>query len=124
MIYTNNEDYKVKFYQDKDGICQVINYIDKLSDKDRAKVLRYIEFLRVKKGYLEEPYSKHIDGKIRELRVDFGRNRHRIFYFLFIKKTIILLRAFLKKTDKTPLAEIKRAKENYNCVIETKETYE
>ena len=90
-------EYKVKFYKDiKTDRSPVLEYIKGLRDKEEAKILKYIEFLRVQKGYLEEPYSKHIKGKIRELRVDFGRIRHRVFYFVFIKKTIILLHAFLK----------------------------
>ena len=73
---------------------------------------------------MEEPYSRHIKGKIRELRVDFGRNRHRVFYFVFIKKTIILLHAFLKKTTKTPISETKKAKENYQNVLKNPKIYE
>jgi len=79
--------------------------------------------LREKEGRLDEPYSKHIRGKIRELRVDFARNRHRVFYFIFIEKTIILLHAFIKRTDKTPEAEIKIAKNNYYEVLKNKEIY-
>ena len=124
MIYNNNK-YKVKFYKNtKTGSSPVLEYIEKLSIKEKAKILKYIEFLRENKGYLEEPYSKHIKGKIRELRVDFSKNRHRIFYFVFIKKTIILLHAFLKKTTKTPQSEIKKAEENYGEVLVNKEIYE
>lgn len=102
----------------------VLEYIKDLGKKDRAKVSRYIEFLRLSEGYLDEPYSKHITDKIRELRVDFGKHRHRIFYFTFVKKTIVLLHAFLKKTSKTPIAEIKRAQEHYQNVIQNPKTYE
>ncbi|MFA5050627.1 MAG: type II toxin-antitoxin system RelE/ParE family toxin [Patescibacteria group bacterium] len=125
MIYTNNNEYKVKFYKDSQTECSSVKeYIDRLSDKEKAKVLKYIEFLREHQGVLDEPYSKHIKGKIRELRVDFARQRHRIFYFTFIKKTIILLHAFLKTTAKTPQSEIVRAEENYNDVLSNKEIYE
>lgn len=126
MIYTGDtSEYKVKFYKDiKTGRSLVLEYIEGLSDKETAKVLKYIEFLRVHNGYLEEPYSKHIKGKIRELRVDFVKNRHRIFYFIFIKKTIILLHAFLKKTAKTPISEIKRVEENYYNVLKNPKIYE
>jgi phage-related protein len=114
MIYNNTDEYKVKFYRDsKTGRRLVLEYIEGLTEKEQAKVSKYIEFLREHNGYLEEPYSKHIKGKIRELRVDFARNRYRIFYFVFIEKTIILLHAFLKKTAKTPNSEIKKAEENY-----------
>ena len=126
MIY--NEDtngYKVKFYKDiKTGRSPVLEYIEGLKDKEGSKILKYIEFLRVQKGCLEEPYSRHIKGKIRELRVDFGRNKHRVFYFTFIKKTIILLHAFLKKTAKTPVSEIKKAEENYQNVLRNPKIYE
>ena len=109
MIYHKNE-YKVKFYQDDRGNIPIIEYLEKIGKKEKAKILTYIEFLKMNDGYLDEPYSKHIKGKIRELRVDFSKNKHRIFYFTFIKKTIILLHAFLKKTKKTPIKEIKKAK--------------
>ena len=119
MIYNKETaEYKVKFYRDvKTGRSPVLEYIEGLRDKEGSKIWKYIEFLRAQEGYLEEPYSKHIKGKIRELRVDFGRNRHRVFYFTFIKKTIILLHAFSKKTAKAPVSEIKKAEENYQNVL-------
>ncbi len=124
MIY-NNSGYKVKFYKDiKTGRSPVLEYIKKLKPKEESKILKYIEFLRLQRGYLDEPYSKHIKGKIRELRVDFSQNRHRVFYFIFIKRTIVLLHAFSKKTAKAPKAEIKRAEENYFNVLSNKEIYE
>ena len=125
MIYNDKIEYKTKFYQNiRTGKIPALDYIERLSDKEKAKVLKFIEFLQEKEGYLEEPYSKHIKGKIRELRIDFGRKRHRIFYFVFIKKTIVLLHAFLKKTPKTPIAEIKRAEENYYEVLRNPKIYE
>jgi len=126
MIYKEiAEEYRVKFYTDrKTGSHPVLEYLKGLPEKEEAKIAKYIEFLRVHKGYLDDPYSKHITGKIRELRVDFGRNRHRIFYFTFVAKTIILLHAFLKKTPKTPVIEIKRAQEYYQDVIQNPKIYE
>ena len=126
MIYNSSTtEYEVRFYKDvKTGRSLVLEYIEGLSDKEQAKVSKYIEFLRVHKGYLEEPYSKHIKGKIRELRIDFAKNMHRIFYFVFIKRTVILLHAFLKKTRKTPASEIKRAEENYYNVFKNPKIYE
>jgi len=126
MIYNGDKsEYRVKFYKDiKAGKNPVEEYIDELSIKEQAKIAKYIEFLRVHKGYLDEPYSKHIESKIRELIIDFSKKRHRIFYFTFIKKNIILLHAFLKKTQKTPKSEIRRAEENYNNVLKNSKIYE
>lgn len=123
MIY-NKSEYKVKFYQDRNDEIPIIIYLEKISKKEKAKILKYVEFLKDNQGYLDEPYSKHIKGKIRELRIDFSKNKHRVFYFTFIKKTIILLHIFLKKTQKTPLKEIKKAEENLNNVINDQKLYE
>ncbi|HEC30398.1 MAG TPA: type II toxin-antitoxin system RelE/ParE family toxin [Candidatus Yonathbacteria bacterium] len=118
-------EYKIKFYKDsRDGKEPVLEYIEKLDKKNKTKVLKYVDFLRENKGYLDEPYSKHISGKTRELRVDFSRNRHRVFYFTFVNKTIILLYSFLKKTAKTPKSEIDRAKNNYKDAINNSQFYE
>lgn len=117
-------EYTVHFYKNTtNGKMPVKEYICKLPEKQRVKVLKYIEFLRINKGYLDEPYSKHVINKIRELRVDFGRNRHRIFYFTFIEKKIILLYAFLKKTQKAPMQEIKKAQNNYRDFINSYGTH-
>ena len=125
MIYNKNNDYEVIFYRDlRTGKSPITTYIGNLSKKDRAKVSKYIEFLRAQQGYLDEPYSKHIKGEIRELRVDFGHNRHRIFYFTFVGKKIILLYAFLKKTTKTPNSEIQKAEANYQNVLANSKKYE
>lgn len=122
MIYTG---YKVKFYTDpKTNKSDVFEYIENLDDKQKAKVSKFIEFLREHDGVLDEPFSKHIKGKIRELRVDFGKNKHRIFYFTFINKNIILLHAFLKHTQKTPPSEIKIAENNYYIVMNNPKIYE
>ena len=125
MIYTKDSNYKVKFYRDsKKENSPALDYLEKLNQKEKTKILKYIEFLRLSNGYLDEPYSKHIKGKIRELRVDFGHNRHRIFYFTFISRTIILLNGFLKKTEKTPLAEIKKVEAYLVDVLQNKKMYE
>jgi len=112
MIY--NKEYKVYYYRNSQNEqAPALEYIKKLLPKDKTKVFKYIDFLRDNNGVLDEPYSKHIKGRIRELRVDFSRNRHRIFYVAVVEKKIILLHSFLKKTAKTPKQEITRALNNF-----------
>ncbi len=123
MIYKNTE-YRVSFFKDTKGKSSVLEYIGKLSEKDRAKIYKYVEYLKINKGVLDEPYTKHIKGKIRELRVDFGKNKHRIFYFTFVKKNIMFLHAFLKTTQKTPVREIKKAEDLYYHIINNQNAYE
>jgi len=124
MIYNTNE-YKIKYYKDSRTACDpVFEYIENLDAKHRLKIRKYIEYLRSRGGYLDEPYGRHIQGKIRELRVDFSFSRHRILYFSFVDKNIVLLHAFLKKTAKTPEREIEIAISRYNDFINNYEKYD
>jgi len=117
--------YKVSFYYDSDKRCfPVKKYIHRQPQKDKAKITKYINLLAESEGYLDEPFSKHIIGKIRELRVDFWYNHHRIFYFTFIDQNIVFLHAFLKNTDRTPEREIEIAKNNYLKFINQYNLYE
>lgn len=119
------DEYKVTFFYDPETkIIPVRDYLDGIPNKERAKVLKYIEFLREHKGILDEPYTKHIRDKIRELRIDFGKHRHRIFFFTFIGKNIILLHAFQKKTTKTPKPEIAKALAHYYKIINNPKLYD
>lgn len=107
-------EYNVCFYQNSDTRkVPVLEYIQGLSQRERAKIDAYLCLLRDNDGKLDEPYSRHICQGIRELRIEVARNRHRIFYATIYEKRIILLHAFLKKTPKTPKQEITRALNNY-----------
>jgi phage-related protein len=123
MIY--NEEYKLKFYEDSvKGGSPVFDYLKKIEDKHRSKIYKQLEFLKDSGGYVSEPYGRHIIGKIRELRVDFSNNYYRILYFTYVDKNIIILHAFLKRTDKTPNREIKIALNRYNDIINNSKIYE
>lgn len=109
----NNKEYKVYYYRNSQNKkVPVLEYIRGLPEKDKGKIAAYIALLCDYKGRLDEPYGRYIKSGIRELRVDFAKNRHRIFYVLVEEKRIILLHAFLKKTPKTPKQEIIRALNN------------
>lgn len=118
------KDYKIIYYVDEKGNIPVKEYIDNQKIKERAKIFIFINFLKENNGYLDEPYSKHIKGKIRELRIDFFKNHHRIMYFVFTGEEIILLSAFTKRTEKTPQREINKAINNYNNFLKNKEKYD
>lgn len=119
------DEYRITFFEDPDTKrTPVQEYLQTLTEKEQTKISKYVDFLQQNKGVLGEPYTRHIRDKIRELRVDFGTNRHRIFFFTFINKNIIFLHAFLKRTAKTPENEITKALNNYNKVINNPYLYE
>jgi len=62
-----------------------------------------------------EPHVKHLDGKLGELRVTGRGGIAHALYVTAIGRRVIVVRAFVKKSQKTPRAEIelalRRAKE-------------
>jgi phage-related protein len=64
---------------------------------------------------LGEPHVKHLEGKLWELRLTGRDGKARALYVTAIGRRVIVVRAFAKKTQKTPRAEIdlalRRAKE-------------
>ena len=51
-----------------------------------------------KGNMLREPYSKHLDDGIFELRCKFGSDITRVLYFFYYEGKIILTNGFVKKT--------------------------
>ena len=100
----------ITFYQKEDGSEPAKEFLLSLEPNMRAKVARTVDQLRAKGHNLRAPASKNLcDGRF-ELRTSLGNNTTRILYFFFIGNTAVLTNGFIKKTQKTPLHELERAK--------------
>ena len=102
--------FTVEFYEKENGEIPVLNFIDSLEPKMGAKVLSLIEILEEKGNQLRLPYSECLEDGIFELRCKFGSDITRTLYFFYEGANIILTNGFVKKTQKTPVQEIKLAK--------------
>jgi phage-related protein len=106
----------VKYYEKENGEIPVRAFILSLPPKHRAKALWEIRLLAEHGTGLREPYAKSVQGKkykgLFELRIQQGNDISRIFYFLPIGNTFILLHGFVKKTDRTPERELATALHN------------
>jgi phage-related protein len=60
---------------------------------------------------LHEPYVKHIDGKLWELRAKASDGIARGFYVTISGQQVVILHVFAKKTQKTPPRAIALARE-------------
>ncbi|MEI3028206.1 MAG: type II toxin-antitoxin system RelE/ParE family toxin [Ruminococcus sp.] len=77
--------------------------------------------LEIRGNELREPFSKHIEDGIFEIRNKVGYDITRIFYFFVIGQKIILTNGFIKKSQKTPIAEIALAKKYRNDYLNREE---
>lgn len=105
-------------YEKENGDIPVEDFLNNLNPKMRAKMYGLLEILQEKGNMLREPYSKHLDDGIFELRCKFGTDITRVLYFFYYEGKIILTNGFVKKTQKTPKEEIKTAKERRKDFIE------
>ena len=102
--------FKVIFYEKENGDCPIEEFMNSLDIKMRAKMIGLLELLEEKGIQLREPYSKIIEDGIFEIRCKVGHNISRVLYFFYFEGKIILTNGFTKKTQKTPIEEIKLAK--------------
>ena len=115
------QEFEVKFYDKADGTKPAKAFIADLPPKMKAKMLRLVDMLETNGSELQEPYSKHLDDGIFELRAHVGTDISRVLYFFVIGRKVILTHGFIKKTPKTPPSEIERAKDCRNEYLSRKE---
>lgn len=103
-------EFEVVFYEKENGEKPVEEFLLGLNVKMRAKMIGLLEILQEKGIQLREPYSKHLEDGIFEVRCQSGSDITRILYFFYYRGTIVLSNGFIKKTQKTPRKEIELAK--------------
>jgi len=99
----------VMFYDDAQGRVPVREWLERLELSDPAasgRVRHYIDLLEQFGVLLEEPYTKQLEGKLRELRP----GRWRVTYFADPRRRLILLTSFQKSSRKTDRKEIELAR--------------
>ncbi|MDO8445367.1 MAG: type II toxin-antitoxin system RelE/ParE family toxin [Deltaproteobacteria bacterium] len=100
-------------FAEVNGKVPMIEFLDSLSAKERAKIFAYLEKLVELKNnaiHPKENLSKHLEDGIFELRVSFENRISRSFYFYEAERQIIFTHGFVKKEQKTPKIEIEKAK--------------
>lgn len=119
--------HKILFYKDPKGNEPVLDFIRELSrknDKDSRvnlnKINDYIQMLSKYGTKIGEPYIKHLDGEIWEIRP----LRNRIFFVAWVDGSYVLLHQFIKNSQKTPKREIEQAKRELAFLKESGEDNE
>ncbi len=103
--------WTVGFYSD-----EAISEVKALPSDMQSKFERIVQMIEANGlEKMREPYVKHIEGKIWEMRMIGRDGIARSLYMTAVGRRVIVLRTFIKKTQKTPRPEIeialKRAKE-------------
>jgi phage-related protein len=106
--------YTVEYVELETGKKPFEEFVLSLPIAERAKVFETINYFVELKNHrlpIKENLSKHLKDGIFELRTSFPDTIARSLYFYQKGAKIIITHGFIKKTQKTPNKEIKKAKE-------------
>jgi hypothetical protein len=97
---------------------EVRRWLEQLPTTQFATVAAHIDLLAERGALLGEPYTRQLDGKLRELRFHLERKAVRISYWIAPGRHIVLLAVF-PKTRKREVREIDRARRALSrCIAE------
>lgn len=88
---------------------EVRDWLEGLSTTQFATAAFYVDLLAEQGPLLSEPYSRQLDGKLRELRFHLGGQAVRVTYWIASGRRIVLLTVFFK-TRMRETREIDRAR--------------
>jgi hypothetical protein len=87
---------------------EVRTWLESLPKRQFGHVLAFAEKLAEEASTLGEPYSRHLGGKVRELRIPLHPVDARVTYWLAPGRRVVLLTVF-RKTKPQEAAEVERA---------------
>jgi phage-related protein len=99
---------KVVFYREEDGTVPVLDWLDGLPDKVKAKCLVRIERLKGLGHELRRPEADYIRDDIYELRVGYRGINYRMLYFFYGTTAAVVSQGLVKKRMIPPI-EVKKA---------------
>jgi len=113
---------KVVFYKEDDGTVPVLNWLDSLPPKVKAKCRAKIERLRTLGHELRRPEADYLRDGVYELRTRRGHVNYRILYF-FHKNIAAVVSHGLIKERRVPAKEINKAIERKQKFVQNPEQH-
>jgi len=101
---------KILFYRTVSGKCPVEDHLDRLTDEQAARITWVLKLLRELDQIPSKYFKKLVNtNDIWEVRVDAGSSTFRLLDFFDELGLLVLTNSFQKKSQKTPLKEIRLA---------------
>ena len=110
--------FRINYWRKESGKAPVEQYIDAIANlEERAELLSLLQGVQEFGTDAVGVEFRQIDGKLWELKVRLRGNQHRIFYVVLKGSEMMLLHAYLKKTQKAPLKEVRLAQQRMKSVL-------
>ena len=100
----------VIFYKTASNECPVKDFLDSLSGKATQKVTWVLSLIE-DTDIVPSKYFKKLVGtkEIWECKIRIGSDSYRVFCFFYGNSLVVSTHGHIKKTQKTPVSEIRRA---------------
>jgi phage-related protein len=100
----------INFFRSSTGKIPVSDFLDSLTGKQAQKIAWVLEFFE-ESNVIASQYFKKLKNTddIWEIRVIYSGNIFRLLGFFDLSNIFILTNGFVKKTQKTPMSEIRIA---------------
>jgi phage-related protein len=106
-------EWTIEFYKTEDDESPVEEWMSSIPKTAYTKLIRNMKMLREFNITLKEPYVK----QLYEIRAKDTNGIYRVIYFAYTGKKFIMLHGFTKKTQKTPMKELKLSKQRMEEII-------
>jgi phage-related protein len=93
---------QVVLYREDDGAVPILDWLERVGDKTRAKVLIRIERLREVGHQLRRPEADYLRDGIYELSISLQGIQHRILYFFHGHAVAVLSHGLIKERNVPP----------------------
>jgi len=102
--------WKIKFY---DGVLQSVLG---MPPGIQARIIKLLELIATHGGNLGAPHTKSLGSGLFELRAKSAEGIGRVIFCYTKSSSVFMLIAFVKKSQKLPLKELKQARKRQNEV--------
>jgi len=107
--------WNLEYYELPSGRCLALDFLEEQNAKtERPYLTNALDQLENNGNRLGIPQVKYLDDGIFELRVKIVKKNYRMFYFFFLKNTIVITHGFIKKSGSVPQHQINLAKKYRN----------
>jgi hypothetical protein len=100
---------------------EVRDWLERLPTAQFARVAFYVDLLADEGPLLGEPYTRQLDGKLRELRFHLDDDAMRVTYWIAAERRIVLMTVF-RKTRMREYREVQRARRAFRRCVEERHT--
>lgn len=116
MPEPSSPEVPVRFYRNANGREPVLEWLRRLDRPDRQKI--GLDLMRVQFGWpIGMPLVRGMGGGLWEVRSTLPSQRIARLMLCFEAETLIVLHGFIKKTQKTPAADLELARKRYKEVL-------